>query len=82
MISTSDNLFGVKSDKSVRSDGEDELEGFVGVRRVDEEGRFARGEGGNKKEQPNDKSFKHLNRIIHVRNHMDLIRKVDGDDDS
>ena len=41
MISTSDNLFGVKSDKSVRSDGEDELEGFVGVRRIDEEGRFA-----------------------------------------
>lgn len=41
MISTPDNLFGVKSDKSVRSDGEDELEGFVGVRRIDEEGRFA-----------------------------------------
>lgn len=49
MVGSLDNLFGVKSEEGVGSDGENELEGFVGVRRVDEEGRFGGRECGNKK---------------------------------
>ena len=49
MVGSLDNLLGVKSDLSVRSDGENELEGFVGVRRVEEEGGFCGSECGSKK---------------------------------
>lgn len=49
MVGSLDNLFGVKSEKSVRSDGENELEGLVGVRRVDEEGWFSGRDSCNKK---------------------------------